>query len=948
MIKRLVILFYLLFTCIYPVHRAHAFAAVVSDPGNTATNATTLGQVIWDVVSKEVLLPAVQTAAFEVIDDMAAEAVNWATGGFDGEPSFINDFGDFLKGTEHEVLSSVLSEATDVAQDYGIDSLVGSDARANYEAWASGELTTARAITGIIAGYGANELNYDPINAILSGERNTLENVVGSNQAANDFKDDITQGGILGLIALTTPENTDIGLQSAVIQATRAKSREEVEQVTQDLNLPTRFLGKTECLEEDSAGNCIREKTTTPGEIVNARLTESLNKDTVKAASANSLISSLVQSLGNLAGDLVDRGLSELTSQAVGLFYGDADLNSAISSVTSSIDYQSSFDVLGVTGSTSNLINTGLIQNQLDTTTGTSGTPAGFIGGPEDTENGWENSPTIIINFQEDLEKNQSYLEEETGYYDAITNTLISVKEIAISLDRCLPGPDFDWESRYSDVFSSTDNTANREGADVREVNSSSLTKMRRMVNDPMVNIPGSEMMRNTFSSLVEENRRQRIQTEQRIISSNSTLRNINGIVAEVSSQFDSYMQNLEIDNLVLFESEWNGMEDVEKIAAGSIAATGIETSAGTISPYLQTQEGETITSVLENDPDRVKNAVISMAWDIWRDNTDTETKTLLRSNYYSLQNDLSSPALIARAQSNAQNMESQATLSSQLLIDCLVLKAYVFGADPEIIAVTINQTDTTNLVSTLAAQRNLLELSPSIVLDEGARTQVRTGRVTGFTFNSYSGRVNYIEPTSDQIVIDITDIEGGEEFYNTDEEIITSTRNVRTNDQEIKEFLQNEYEKQTDDDPNTTSIFLTEHFTSEQAITNSILGFDPEITETVPVQISLGTANTIPEYEERELSEKLVYFNTYYPDIEMPPSTIGQQNAKNATTVFQIFQRDRVYVNYQWIDDVRSTLFCRNPQFMDVSRYPRVSDTVCLRDFAVALNIHYDEFFPG
>lgn len=87
------------------------------DPSNLVANLLDYGEQLFSNLIESTLKVAVQKLADKVLDKLVQDTLNWANGGFDGEPGFINNYGDFLKGTEHEILSSSLTAAIQATQD---------------------------------------------------------------------------------------------------------------------------------------------------------------------------------------------------------------------------------------------------------------------------------------------------------------------------------------------------------------------------------------------------------------------------------------------------------------------------------------------------------------------------------------------------------------------------------------------------------------------------------------------------------------------------------------------------------------------------------------------------------------------------------------------------------------------------------------------------------------
>ncbi|MCA9351672.1 hypothetical protein KC929_02745, partial [Patescibacteria group bacterium] len=90
--------------------------APVTDVANTTTNAVTVGNTGWQNIKEEVLKPIVLNLADQVLDKLTDDVINWANSDFNGQPGFINNWDDFIKGTQHETISGAFQTASIVAQ----------------------------------------------------------------------------------------------------------------------------------------------------------------------------------------------------------------------------------------------------------------------------------------------------------------------------------------------------------------------------------------------------------------------------------------------------------------------------------------------------------------------------------------------------------------------------------------------------------------------------------------------------------------------------------------------------------------------------------------------------------------------------------------------------------------------------------------------------------------
>ncbi len=833
---------------------------------------------------------------------------------FGDDPSCDDTYNpDFYYELCVEINANDLAEYNNMQQGCNIGPSYGNLAQQNYQLWQSGEVANPRNVAKTIATYGANQLNIDPVNALIGGEGNTLKRLLGTQQEINKFSNDITVGGWTGYIALADPHNYPSGLQSLVTNAVGKKTTETVSTAVQDKQTPEKFLDKVTCAEykkgpdgerlKDASGNpiCARKISGTPGAIVSDKLKGALKSGEDRATSySNTLVGSLVNALGSITEGLVNSGLKSISSEVGNsLFSGGGNSSSSDSFAAAGVsgNYQSEYDVLGIQNDVTLEDDYGTEVVGIDGLFDSSGSSV-FVGGPEDQNGTWNGGAQIIVDFKKDLEKNISYAEEEEGYYTEAKNSINTYKNTAINLDRCLPGPDYEWETRYKDRFSIS-------GSEEKHtLNKLGLLETKEMFNDPLVNIPGSTKIKEAFASLLGTTQEEAIKIKIRKESLSRTVRTLNSIKDDIVAQFNGLVLNKpELANIVLFTDDWNSLSTEQKIQAIESSNVGFTKIDGSESdPYIQikTDEGETAESILANNPTRAKNAVFSMAWDIWRDGAPSEEKKNLRYSYYVLENDLSNEQFIARAEANLYRVNKGGEESRKLLNDCLVLKSYALGA-------TINQ------LSSAVGGPNQTSITDLLVNVNPFLGVIRSfGSGFGSLFSSSGANFSFIP-----------------------------LENARS-DEEIKIFLEEQHQLFLNDPD--SSLFQTNDLISDSAIKYSILGFDDSVTETVSVQSSPGTDEDIPDYDEVELSETEAYFQTNYPDYGF------KSEIKNAYEIKDIYKYDRFFSRYLRVRGTTGTLFCRNPRTYEevTGIFDSEDRSRCIKSWYISTNLDYETVFAG
>jgi hypothetical protein len=897
MIKKISV-FTIIFTMVFGMQLMQpkqAYAIDLDDPANILSSilgGVSTGEDVWQGIAKEVLEPAVKALADKMLSKLTQSLLTWANGGFDGDPSFINNWDDFLKGTEHEVLSSAFATASQSAQiaiNQGGDP--GQTAQDNWNAWQSGEASTARAIATTVASYGSQQLNGDPLNALLNGDGESLTTLLGSQSAKDAFKNDITVGGWEGYLALADPHNYDAGLQSLVKGALGQKTTEKVESAIDNLQTPQKFLDKVECEETDNVtGECVRKVSTTPGNQVGSLVSKSLTKELDQSINADGLIGSLVSALGKLTGGLIDGGINKVSKVAVGSFY-NSEQQATFSSNNEFLQggYQSEYDVLGIE-SDSTYINNDTTTNDINDLFSSQNGEAPFLGGPEDETGNWGEGPQVIIDFNKLLQINIDFAEEEFGYFKEMEQILIDTKDSAISLDRCLPGPDYNWEERWKDVMGLGDDQSDL-----------GLVQTKKMFNDSRVNIPGSKHIYSSFVNLVGSTKSEAIRTKIRIDDLDKVRSTLGFIKAEINGRFA--IQKLEVnENLILFAEEWEPDPTNPDDTPLSLAQKTelLELAIENNYYILKTSQGETVASALADNNIKVRDAIIEMGWDIWRTETPQEEKNDLRYSFFIIQTKLSSEQFLASAKAKLAQTRGSAISTNELLSDCLVFKAFALGTPVS----QLNETVNNGLgAGALTSEEQLENQIQDLAQD----------------MNELAGAFFLGGPLGGAIADAVGNIFGLGGSGNLPDPYTYLNINPHPSDAEIIEFLTEQNTLSITNDP--AALFNSTKMTSAGSISQSILGFENE-------------------------AAKRTYFNERYPDIgpnfrigsaiqvdingnpisSGPSGPFGSagvgypsRTRTNAYNVYEIFRQDDYYL---WIyggdDDPNitgqvSTLFCQH-----------------------------------
>lgn len=744
-----------------------ALRPVTEVGGNLFTNIANTVESVWNTGVVKALEPAMESVANRLLDKVINDSLNWAFDGFNDEPGFVNNFGDFVKDTKYDEIidwydqsSGIISQAAQTGWNSGsaTPATPGQVAEQNYQNQNSENYKLKRAATKAIALYGKENLGKSKLAKTINLENETLSGLLGGQGGVQNFKSDFKKGGWGAYLELLNPSNTQIGVTSLVKSQIDEETNKKIEQTVTDLQTPLKFLNKTECLEyktNETTGKqvCVQERTVTPGDQVAEKVNKAIVKDENTAENADGLIATLLKSaVGKITAGVVDRGLSKITSAATGAFYNASQdiFNNG------SIDAQFGFDPTGT--------NDGFNDNSTPSLNfNVGGANSMYIGGPEDQAGYGQGGAELIIDLQAELEQMMDYAAKEKEYFDKIRLVKKENEGTIIGLDKCIPGPDAGWEDRFRDLGSESSN---------QQLQLLALTTTKEMFEDPKTNIPGASDMLAAVNTILGGINQDDAQNQQRIQALAKIISTLNYVHDEVLAGFNTAKQDNN-PNLVIFSDDWEELTTAQKESAFTYA---LNNQFATLLP------GETAASVVANNPEKARKAVIEAGWKIWVTETAAQEKSDLRYSYYIIQNDLANEETIARARADATRIENNAVRSKSLLRDCIVLKAYSLGVSEPSIQNILNQGNANSLTQ-MTAQINQFS-SPSVL-------------------GSFLGGL------------------GGTGSSSSSSPVFINVPNAKS-DAAIKSFLLDQRLKQQNNEP---SLFLTTVITS--GVSNSILGFE-------------------------------------------------------------------------------------------------------------------------
>jgi hypothetical protein len=805
----------------------------------------------------------------------------------------------------------ILETTTDPAQ----------QAANNYNTYQSGELDTARSVAETVARFGGKRLSGTGFEDLVGGSGETLTGLLGGKAEKDNFFRDIGSvgndgtKGLQAYMAAADPHNYPAGLKTLVENKLETDTVDEVSRNVQNLQTPLKFLDKKVCVKyseeevpETEDRKCLEEKTMTPGEIVSSESRQSLGAERDQSYMARELSDVLASALGRLADGLLTVGMSQLTTAASGGGNSAAQVNTPFTS-----NYQNEFDVLGLNDDATLMVGEGDGSNNGDSggniIPSTSEDPfsgdivdgsAPFVGGPEDVREGqsWNEGPELIINLQEVLEFAIINTEEELSSYQDAERIIKKGQDNIKKIDRCTPGPDYNWERRFDDQLPSGNTNDDREIQ--RRIG---RNEQKSMVNDSLVNIPGAQRMRSIVETSlaagsdefdeVNDTRTRK----QNILSS---LKNIRGLI---TADFNIYKQSIN-PKLTLFVQDWDQLTSSEQLELftlpvlddnGDPVIESFEDSSGEIVEYplylvdkyiiIKHREGETAESVFNDKGIQSRDAVLTVAWDLWRTEKGMEIgnelasppipsggkqKSNIRYRYYILRNQISTQADVLRAELIKDEATQNNETIADFLNDCIQLKSFATGYTPEVIEFTLE--------------------NPPLK----------------FSFQNLEGSLTNLPM--------VTLFEKhGREYRALD------IQNAKS-DTLIRDFIMSEKAKQEDNNDVTVSVFKTNIITGDGSIAQSILGFNSE-------------------------QEKTDYFDDFYPDENLPDQVI----TRNAKTIAEIFQKDYTTGTWPRGGGATGTLFCRLGSVFDsIGDRDDQNLTECMQTYYRMSNLEYSAIISG
>lgn len=799
----------------------------------------------------------------------------------------------------------------------------------NYETWSSGDLDVSRGVAETVARFGAKQLSNTGFEDLAAGRGETLTGLLGGKAEKNNFFNDVGSVGNDGTkawqayVAAADPHNYPRGLKTLVETRLTTETREEVSKSIDNLQSPVKFLDKTYCLRYSKEVDpitkerrCLKEKTGTPGEVISSESRESLGKEREQSYLARELSDVLAEALGRLSDGLIGVGFNQLSgavNSAINSGGNSAGQTPGIDPAFTGSSYQNEYDVLELSNNTTSSFNREDDSDpSKDDVSPRNSTPfssdivdgsAPYIGGPEDVLEGlaWNEGPELIVNLQEVLELAINNTQAELAFYQDAERVIKDGQDSIKKIDRCAPGPDYNWTKRFDDQLPS-----NNSESDIENQRKIGKNEQISMVDDSLVNIPGAQRMRSIVvtSLAAGSNEFEEVnQTRTRKQNILASLINIRGLILE---DFNTYKQEVH-PNLTLFIEDWNKLTPTEQFElfslplrdnSGNPDTGSYEESDGTVVTYplylvdkyiaIKHKEGETVQSIFTSKPNEARAAVLTLAWDLWRtqkglepaDETSTppsqsgkKQKSNIRYRYYILKNDVSTQTDVLKAELIKDEAIQNNVTMAGFLNDCIQLKSFATGHKPEEID-------------------RSLENPPSRFISFGrSDLDVVASTLPLVTIYEKHGR--------EYRALDIS--------------------KAKT-DAEIKDFITQEKAKQEDNNDATKSVFETNLITGDGSISQSILGFEDD-------------------------TEKNQYFLDFYPDDTLPDQPI----TRNATTIAEIYQKDYTIGTWPRNGGATGTLFCRLESVFDSRGSNRDQNlTECMKTYYRMSNLEYAAILSG
>lgn len=433
-----------------------------------AFSGTSMSKDVEGYIKDYVLNGIAVSLAQSLSTKMTNSIVNWANGGFKGSPSFVNDFERLFSKTERNQGNIFLNEIQAMQQQ---NPLAGSLARQLAQNGRNGQF--------------GNIFQF------------TLDKAVGPNWQTFTTGS-FNAGGWNGWLALTEPQNNPLGLQMLAenelgkrVQATATAKQQEIvsgggflnqkkciarsgpsqKPVTQFSQQPsgttpvfneetglytysTNYVDvETTVMEPipDEMRECAQYETQTPASTLKDQLNNALNVPQERLTAADEFKEVLSATLTNLVSGLVGVGVQKLKNELNGISFVDntdqqsdpIDINSTFTTTNNSFGWNSPENAI----------------TQFNQTTIITDENGARV--PNDAANAaWRNLPAQELALNPNAQYQFTKIEASIYYtnleLEILRNIAVTTRSIPpkfMTLDQCIPGPDFGFQARLKNTI---------------------------------------------------------------------------------------------------------------------------------------------------------------------------------------------------------------------------------------------------------------------------------------------------------------------------------------------------------------------------------------------------------------------------------------------------------------------------------------------------------------